>query len=240
MSRPLIGITTRLDLAQNTFYLRRYYSEAVAAAGGDPVLIPLVAEEPYLHSLAARCDGLLLSGSNSDIDPKHYNEEPHLHLGCVVEERDQTDLILLRFAEEKNLSVLAICFGAQSLAVSRGGSLIQDLPSQVDNVLKHDQGEPYSRPSHTITIEVNSLLAQLAGGITARVNSSHHQAIKDPGENLRITATTQDGVIECVEDTRAERFVFGVQWHPELGWEKDELSQAIFKKFVAEAGKSKL
>jgi putative glutamine amidotransferase len=106
--------------------------------------------------------------------------------------------------------------------------------------LKHDQGEPYARPSHSITIEVNSLLAQLAGGITARVNSSHHQAIKDPGENLRITATTQDGVIECVEDTRADRFVFGVQWHPELGWEKDELSQAIFRRFVAEASKPKL
>ncbi len=240
MSRPLIGITTRLDLAQHTFYLRRFYSEAVAAAGGDPVLIPLIADEAYLHSLAARCDGLLFSGSNSDIDPKHYHEEPHLHLGHVIEERDQTDLLLLQFAEANNIPVLAICFGAQSLAVSRGGSLIQDLPSQLDNVLKHDQGEPYARPSHSITIEVNSLLAQLAGGITARVNSSHHQAIKDPGENLRITATTQDGVIECVEDTRSERFVLGVQWHPEWGWDKDELSQAIFKRFVAEAGKQRL
>lgn len=237
MSRPLIGITTRLDNSNHTFYLRRFYAEAVAAAGADPVYIPLIPDEDYLLSLAARCDGLLFSGSNSDMDPKHYNEEPHLHLGYVIEERDQTDLILLRLAEEQNLAVLAICFGAQSLAVSRGGSLIQDLPSQVDNVLKHDQGEPYSRPSHRITIESNSLLAQLAGGITARVNSSHHQAIKDPGENLRITATTQDGVIECVEDTRSDRFVLGVQWHPELGWEKDELSQAIFKKFVAEAGK---
>ncbi|MBL8206991.1 MAG: gamma-glutamyl-gamma-aminobutyrate hydrolase family protein [Blastocatellia bacterium] len=237
MSRPLIGITTRLDLAQNTFYLRRYYAEAVAAAGGDPVYIPLIVEESYLHSLAARCDGLLFSGSNSDIDPKHYQEEPHLHLGHVVEERDQTDLMLLQFAEAQNVPVLAICFGAQSLAVSRGGSLIQDLPSQFPAALKHDQGEPYARPSHRITIEANSLLAHLAGGITARVNSSHHQAIKDPGENMRITATTLDGVIECIEDTRSERFVLGVQWHPELGWEKDDLSQAIFKRFVAEAGK---
>ena len=236
MTRPLIGITTRLDLVQNTFYLRRFYSEAVIAAGGDPLLIPLHADEEYLQSLAARCDGLLFSGSNSDIDPKHYNEEPLPGLGKVVEERDATDLLLLRIAEEKNIPVLGICFGPQSLAVSRSGSLIQDLSSQVENVLKHDQGEPYSRPSHSITIEVNSLLAHLAGGITARVNSSHHQAIKDPGENLRITATTQDGVIECVEDTRNDRFVLGVQWHPELGWEKDDLSQAIFKRFIAEAG----
>ncbi len=237
MSRPLIGITTRLDLAQNTFYLRRYYAEAVAAAGGDPIYIPLIAEESYLQSLTERLDGLLLSGSNSDMDPAHYHEDPHLHLGNVCEERDQTDLLLLQFAEANPLPVLAICFGTQSLAVARGGSLIQDLPSELPGVIKHDQGEPYARPSHRITIEVDSLLAQLAGGITARVNSSHHQAIKEPGENLRITATTHDGVIECVEDTRADRFALGVQWHPELGWEKDELSQAIFKRFVAEAVK---
>ncbi len=240
MSRPLIGITTRLDLTQNTFYLRRYYAEAVAAAGGDPVYLPLIPEETYLQSLAARLDGLLLSGSNSDLDPAHYNEEPRPHLGNVCDERDRTDLHLLQVAEANPLPVLAICFGAQSLAVSRGGSLFQDVPTELPDALKHDQGEPYARPSHRITIEVDSLLAQLAGSITARVNSSHHQAIKEPGENLRITATTRDGVIECVEDTRADRFVLGVQWHPELGWDKDELSQAIFKRFVAEAAKRKV
>jgi putative glutamine amidotransferase len=240
LSRPLIGITTRLDLTQHTFYLRRYYAEAVAAAGGDPVYIPLLAEESYLHSLAARCDGLLLSGSNSDMDPRHYGEEPHLHLGNVCEERDQTDLLLLQFAEAKKVPLLAICFGAQSLAVARGGSLIQDLPSERAGVLKHDQGEPYARPSHQIKIAADSILAKLAGSETARVNSSHHQAIKEPGANLRITARALDGVIECVEDTRPDRFVLGVQWHPELGWDKDALSQAIFQRFVAEADKHRL
>lgn len=236
MSRPLIGITTRLDLAQNTFYLRRYYAEAVVAAGGDPVYIPLIAQESYLHSLAARCAGLLFSGSNSDLDPKHYHEEPHLYLGNVCEERDQTDLLLLQFAEAQRLPVLAICFGAQSLAVSRGGLLIQDLPSARAGVLKHDQGEPYARPSHQIKIAADSILASLTGSETARVNTSHHQAIKEPGAHLRITARALDGIIECVEDTRLDRFVLGVQWHPELGWEKDALSQAIFQRFVAEAG----
>ena len=237
MLRPLIGITTRLDLTQNTFYLRRFYAEAIAALGGAPLYIPLIADESYLQALAERLDGLVLSGSNSDLDPAYYNEEPQLHLGNVCEERDQTDLGLLKLAEAQKLPILAICFGAQSLAVSRGGSLFQDLPSELPDVFKHDQGEPYARPSHRITIEVDSLLAHLAGSITARVNTSHHQAIKEPGENLRITATTRDGVIECVEDTRADRFVLGVQWHPELGWEKDNLSQAIFKRFVAEAAK---
>jgi putative glutamine amidotransferase len=233
LSRPLIGITTRLDLAEQTFYLRRYYAEAVAAAGGDPIYLPLIPDPAYLHSLATRFDGILLSGSNSDLDPAYYGEEPHARLGHVVEARDKTDLLLLEYAEAQKLPILAICFGAQSLAVSRGGSLLQDVPSQVPDALKHDQGIPYDRPSHHITIESDSLLAQLAGGTTARVNTSHHQAIKEPGKLLRVTARAQDGVIECVEDMRSDRFVLGVQWHPEMGWETDALSQAIFQRFVA-------
>ena len=234
MSRPLIGITTRLDLAPNTFYLRRYYAEAIAAAGGDPIYIPLIPDENYLRSLGARLQGLMLSGSDSDVDPNYYGEEPHQKLGDVIEERDRTDLLLLQFAEERNLPVLGICFGAQSLTVSRGGSLIQDIHSQVPSALKHSQGQTY-KPIHHIRIEADSRLAQLAGAELARVNTSHHQAIKELGRNLRVTARAHDGIVECVEDTRPERWVLGVQWHPEMGWEKDDLSQAIFQKFVAEA-----
>lgn len=233
--RPLIGITTRLDLTAHTFYLRRYYAEALTAAGGDPVFIPLIPEKDYLFSLAARLDGLLLSGSNSDLDPLHYGEEPHPQLGHVVAERDQTDLLLLEFAEAHNLPVLAICFGAQSLAVSRGGSLWQDVPSQVPQALKHDQGVPYDRPSHRLHIEPGSLLAELVGDVAARVNTSHHQSIKEPGQHLWVTARAHDGVIEGVEDTRPDRFVLGTQWHPEQGWEKDALSQAIFQRFIVAA-----
>jgi putative glutamine amidotransferase len=231
LSRPLIGITTRLDLVPNNFYLRRYYSEAVWAAGGDPVQIPLIPDEDYLQSLGNKLDGLMLAGSDSDVDPNYYGEEPHQKIGGVTFERDQTDLILLRVAEDRNIPVFGICFGAQSLNVSRGGKLIQDIPSQVPNALKHAQGEPY-KPIHHIKIEADSLIAKLAGGESARVNSSHHQAIREPGTNLRITARAHDGVIECVEDTRPDRWVLGVQWHPEMHWDKDDLSKAIFSAFV--------
>ncbi len=230
--RPLIGITTRLDPAKDTFYLRRYYAEAVAAAGGTPVYIPLVKDREALLSLAGRLDGLLLSGSNSDIDPAHYGEEPRQGLGDVVPERDAADLLLLDYAESRRLSVLGICFGAQSLNVSRGGSLIQDLESQCPGALKHEQGVPYDRTSHGIAIEPESLLARLAGGVEARVNSTHHQAMKEVGRDLRIVAKALDGVIEAVEDTRADRFVLGVQWHPEVGWRENSLSRAIFSTFV--------
>jgi putative glutamine amidotransferase len=230
-SRPLIGITTRLG-AEETFYLRRYYAEAVEGAGGAPVYIPLIPDRAYLSALCERLDGLVLSGSNSDLDPVYYDEEPHQRLGAVSPERDETDLILLEVAERRAMPVLGICFGMQSLNVARGGSLIQDLASQMPEAVKHEQGQIINRPSHHIRIEARSLLAELAGSETARVNSSHHQAINKVGRDLRVIARAPDGVVEAIIDTRQDRFTLGVQWHPEIGWEKDKFSQAIFKKFI--------
>jgi putative glutamine amidotransferase len=235
--RPLIGVTMRLYEPENSFYLRRFYAEAVEAAGGAPVYIPLIPRRESLAALADRLDGLLLSGSNSDCDPARYGEEPHPKLGDVTPERDETDLALLELAEARAMPVLAICFGLQSLNVARGGSLIQDIESQIANPIKHEQGQPARRPSHHIAIEPDSLLAELAGQSNVRVNSSHHQAIQRLGQNLRVIARAPDGVIEAVQDARGDRFVLGVQWHPEAGWEHDPLSQAIFQRFVAEASK---
>jgi putative glutamine amidotransferase len=233
--RPLIGITTRLDLAENTFYLRRYYAEAIAAAGGTPIHIPLLKERGALISLAERLDGVLLSGSDSDLHPALYGQEPRPKLGPVVDERDSTDLLMLEQAETRRLPVLGICFGMQSLNVSRGGSLIQDLESEVSGALKHEQDPPFDRTSHAIHIEANSLLEQLASSREAQVNSTHHQAVAEIGTNLRVVARAVDGVIEALEDTRSDRFVLGVQWHPEYHWEKNELSRAIFSSFISAA-----
>jgi len=229
---PLIGITTRLDLKAQTFYLRRYYAEAIAATGGVPVYIPLISDRSSLTSLAARLDGIVLSGSASDVDPCLYGEEPHPKIGPVVSERDETDLAMLEYAETHRVPLLAICFGAQSLNVSRGGTLYQDIPSQVPDAIQHEQAPPVDRPYHTIDIAPDSLMARLAGGASARVNSTHHQSIKTLGKDLKVTAKARDGVIEAVEDTRGDRFVVGVQWHPESGWRDNELSKALFSAFV--------
>jgi putative glutamine amidotransferase len=223
----------RLELETRRFYLGRDYCEALEAAGAVPVHIPLIPKPDYISSVLEGLDGILLPGCDSDVDPALYGEEPRPKLGRVVPEKDETDLLVLAEAERLGLPVLAICYGVQALNVFRGGTLVQDIESQVPDCLKHEQGKPLGRSSHSIDIEKDSILAGLAGNIEAtRVNSHHHQAVKQAGRDLKVTARAKDGVIECIEDTREGKFVLGVQWHPELSWETDELSGKIFKMFV--------
>ncbi|HSQ24876.1 MAG TPA: gamma-glutamyl-gamma-aminobutyrate hydrolase family protein [Pyrinomonadaceae bacterium] len=225
----------RIELATDRFYLAREYSEAVEAAGGLPVHIPLIPNPDFVKSVMAHLDGLLLPGSDSDVDPLRYGHEPHRKLGSVHPEKDETDLLTLAEAEEISMPVFAICFGLQSLNVSRGGTLIQDVGSQHPNAIKHEQGPPRDRPSHRVRILEGSMLGELAGSDNAPVNSHHHQAIETVGSDLVATAWASDGIVEAVEDPRSDRFVLGVQWHPELGWERDDLSRTLFERFVIEA-----
>jgi len=231
--RPRIGITMRLELETNRFYLGRDYSEALENFGAIPLHISLIPKKEYIAEALKTLDGILLPGSNSDVDPLIYGEEPLPKLGQVVPEKDETDLLVLREAEKLKMPVLAICFGMEVLNVSRGGTLVQDIESQIENCLKHEQGKPIRRNSHGLKIKENNILARLITTGEIKVNSSHHQAIKSVGKNLKATAWAKDGVIESIEDTREDRFVFGVQWHPELSWKFDDLSKNIFQTFVS-------
>jgi putative glutamine amidotransferase len=225
----------RLELTTDRFYLGRHYSEAVEAAGGLPVHLPLIPNAEYITAVMAGVDGLLLPGSDSDVDPARYGHEPHPNLGHVVPEKDETDLLTLEEAERRAMPIFAICFGIQSLNVFRGGTLIQDISSQFPNAIKHEQGAPRDRHSHRVRTLDGSLLRQLAGADSVPVNSHHHQAIETLGRELVATAWASDGLVEAVEDPRSDRFVLGVQWHPELAWERDRMSQALFRRFVDEA-----
>ncbi len=233
--RPRIGITMRLELATNRFYLGREYSEAVEAAGGVPMHISLIPNADYVSAAIDQLDGILLPGSDSDVDPLLFGAEPHPNLGTVVTIKDKTDLLVLAEVEKRNLPLLAICFGMQILNVSRGGTLIQDIGSQMPKAIKHEQGPPRDRPSHRVKLGEGSLLSVLADSEAALVNSHHHQALAKVGRDLVETAWAADGLIEAVEDPRPDRFVLGVQWHPELGWRDDRLSQTLFTRFVSAA-----
>jgi putative glutamine amidotransferase len=233
--RPRIGITMRIELETDRFYLSRHYSEAVEAAGGAPVHVSLIPNGEYVKAVVAELDGVLLPGSDSDVDPLLYDREPHQALGQVHPIKDQTDLLVIEAAEKMGVPIFAICFGMQVLNVARGGTLIQDIPAQVPDAIKHSQGAPRDRPSHRVSLKAQSLMSSLARDDAALVNSHHHQAIETLGHDLVATAWSADGLIEAVEDSRSDRYAVGVQWHPELGWQRDKFSQAVFGHFLQQA-----
>jgi putative glutamine amidotransferase len=236
--RPLIGIPCRIDAGKDQFYLRKQYSEALFHAGGTPVLLPLIPEKAYAQALLRELDAVLISGSNSDVDPYRYGQEPHPKIGSIIARRDETDLFLLEETFRLRKPLLGICFGVQILNVYLGGTLWQDVESQVKQPVKHVQTAMEDYRSHTVRVRPKSLLHELAGQTEMRVNSFHHQAIRKVAPPLVAVAESADGVVEAVElrKPHPEQFVLGVQWHPEIGWETDALSQKIFARFVAAAG----
>lgn len=231
--RPLIGITMRHELESERFYLARAYGEAVAAAGGAPVHLSLLPCAEYIGAVAEHLDGVLLPGSASDVDPLRYGSEPHRRLGSVHPLKDATDELLLAEVEQRRLPLLAICFGLQIWNVTRGGTLVQDIESEVAEAIKHEQGAPRGRPSHRVSLLPASRLAAWSDTEQPLVNSHHHQAVRTVGTNLQATAWATDRLIEALEETRGDRWGVGVQWHPEIDWAADGFSTRLFAEFIA-------
>jgi putative glutamine amidotransferase len=221
---PLIGIVcgslTRNDAPYGASPLS--YSRAVAQAGGIPLLIPLLPGSEALWGLYARLDGLLLAGGG-DVDAQHYACRAPELLTYIDPPRDEVELALCRRALAEGLPILAICRGIQVLAVAAGGTLVEDIPSQVPHsTLRHRPNGPAPRDAvaHSVRVSPQSLLAdalQLDGenGADVGVNSFHHQAVREPGEELTVSAMAPDGVIEALERDPERGLVLGVQWHPE-------------------------
>lgn len=238
--KPLIGITMRYSAAGD-FYLRQEYSQAIEQCGGVPVHLPLIAKPDYIKALCETLDAVVLPGSDSDVDPLLYGAEPLPRLGKVLRRRDDTDLLLIREAERRRLPILGICYGMQIINVARGGTLTQDIESELPNALGHQQGEPRERLSHYVYFEEKSSFQTFQAERKALVNSHHHQAVKTLGRNLTVTARSSDGVIEAFEDLNlnAPAYFVGVQWHPELNWETDAFAKHIFEVFVRAAAEQK-
>ncbi len=225
--RPLIGITT--DIKDGSFVIEDAYARAVAKAGGIPVLIPSIPGKPaLLKETVARIDGLLLPGSR-DMDPKYYREEPHPKLRPMSAERTETELIVLGGSCERKIPILGICGGMQLLNVFFGGSLYQDISSFLPDAMPHEKGVV-----HGIITKEGTLLNKISGSKQYTVKSYHHQAVKEIGNGLNVSATAPDGIVEGIE-SGDRRYILGIQWHPER--EDSELADRIFESFVKECRK---
>ena len=204
--RPLIGISA--NTADIDLTLRRVYCDQIVHAGGVPVVLPPVDDAEVLINMLEGIDGLVLTGG-ADYNPLWYGEQPEKELHTINPTRDLSELLLTRLAFNRQIPVLGICRGVQTMAIALGGNLVQDLKTP----LKHSQDAPRSEATHSVTITEGSTLYGLYGQETF-VNSFHHQAVKDCGSHLHVVATAPDGVIEAVESTE-QKALMGVQWHPE-------------------------
>lgn len=228
--QPLIGITCSFDDRDGRFFLARAYIDSVAEAGGIPLILPGTDKIKKLDSYLKVISGVLLAGGG-DLDPSYFDEEPHPALGEITPERDRFEIMLANAAMEKKMPILGICRGIQVLNVACGGNLIQHIPAEIKKPLKHSQSAPRAHPTHNITIDKDSQLADIFGVSALRVNSFHHQSVKEPAEGFRVSAMSSDGVIEALEALEYP-FVIGVQWHPECMTVNDSKSRQLFKAFV--------
>lgn len=232
--KPLIGITAapHVDPAEKRdwIYNTRDYFRAVQNAGGIPVLLPFLETEEQAAEVLDRMDGLLLSGG-ADVHPGLYGEQVHPQCGSIEPERDATELALARLAIRRDMPVFGICRGHQVLAVAFGGSLYQDIPAQLPDRLNHQQVVvPRNHEAHAVTVKPGTRLANLIG-VGARVNTRHHQAVKDVPKGWVETAVSEDGVNEGMENP-ACKFALSVQWHPENFTGKAYSFDSIFRAFV--------
>jgi putative glutamine amidotransferase len=239
--KPRIGIPyrTRKEELSNRRDSYDKYVEAVEAAGAEPFEISLGLSTPELMKIAQDLDAIVLPGSPADVEPSRFHAARHAKCAEADPHREETDFALLGHAIAEQKPVLAICYGVQSLNVHQGGSLVQDVPSELHTKIRHSwPGHEGPEPHHEVTFEEGSRLAQLAGAQEARVNSSHHQALLEPGKNLRIVSRAPDGVVEAVEWTGNANWIVGVQWHPERMVGNDELARALFRELVTAARKA--
>jgi len=212
---PLIGISGT-HASNGATQVSSTYIESVLRAGGIPIVLPINDHPEVLKKMVASIDALIMTGGE-DIDPfKYFGEEPIPALGEINPERDAFDIALIKLALEQGIPLLGICRGHQLMNVACGGTLYQDIPSQLksSNIIKHRQQAPSWYGTHQVKLESNSILAKILGTTTIVTNTFHHQSVKDVAPGFVVTGRTSDGVVESME-MKGNNRVFSVQFHPE-------------------------
>ncbi|MGE5579982.1 MAG: gamma-glutamyl-gamma-aminobutyrate hydrolase family protein [Bacillota bacterium] len=229
--RPIIGITAGTDDERNLATCTLTYINTVLEAGGKPMLIPVMPSDTAVEFLSV-VDGLLFPGG-VDVDPRHYNERPCQHLGRINPALDAVELDLCRKALQQEIPILGICRGCQMVTIAAGGTLVQDIPSQIGGAMKHQQAAPRWYGTHEALFDEDSLVARVYRQRRVWVNSYHHQSIKNPGDSFTVTGRALDGISEAAESAKGFRLL--LQWHPEGMWEKDPVHLEPFKALVRAA-----
>lgn len=231
--QPIIGITTSISEDESLLQMNRSYTQAIACNGALPVLLPASTAPDAISRYAQMCDGLLLSGGD-DIDPARYGESQTWQCGAISPLRDAFELALCREFLRLRKPILAICRGIQVLNVALGGTLHQDLQSELPGCIAHRQKQKPWHTSHAVEVAPGTRLADILGAGPVLTNSHHHQAVKSPGDGLIVSAAATDGVIEAMEHSTLP-FCIGVQWHPERLWDQADsaVHRMLFSAFVS-------
>ena len=235
MKKPIIGIVPLVDIERESYWMLPGYMKGIEQAGGIPFMLPLTSDEENLQQLAEELDGFLYAGGQ-DISPNLYAQRRSRMCGQCCHERDEMETILFRMVYEQDKPLLGICRGIQCINVVMGGTLYQDLPSEHSSDTEHHQIPPYDVPVHSVKIIGDSPLYKLLKKEALMVNSYHHQAILTLAPKVSAMAVSEDGLIEAVCVPK-KRFIWGIQWHPELSCLVDENSRKIFSEFILMTGK---
>jgi putative glutamine amidotransferase len=240
---PLIGITPDVEAIQINLSQRRLalslqdqYLEAVVNTGGIPWILPVTSARKILREILEHVGGILVTGGNFDIHPRFYGEAPLPVLKNIKDERTEFELRLIDLALKLDKPILGLCGGEQAINVALGGSLYQDIATQIPHALQHQQGNRKETGGHQIRVLRGTKLRRITGRASLEVNTTHHQAVKKLGRGLVISAVAEDGVVEGIESCR-HSFVLGVQWHPESMIKRDLHAKKIYSAFVAACGR---
>ncbi len=227
--RPIIVLLAEVDDELITKVVHPYVS-AIETAGGAPVILPYVKDAEVIEHYTRICDGFLFTGG-LDIDPSRYGEEIKPTCGEIQKYRDELEFTVIERVLGTGKPLLAICRGAQLVNVALGGTLYQDIPSEIDTPILHSQSEPKFSPSHDVRVVEGTPLHKLTGMERISANSFHHQALKALGRELQVMALADDGIIEAIYFT-GEQYIRAYQWHPERLFESNSQNRMIFEDFI--------